>query len=99
MRAAPRHYEPDVGNTPTTDTFIWTWASFCFTVLAFGIVLFPYRRHRNDPDLGADGPSTPAVVSSIASDLDPWPIAWLLARVAPAGTALAAIVRRMLSRL
>jgi nitric oxide reductase subunit B len=24
-------YEPEVGNTPTTNTFIWTWASFSFT--------------------------------------------------------------------
>jgi nitric oxide reductase subunit B len=35
-------YESEVGNTPTTDIFIWTWASFCFTVLASGIVLFTY---------------------------------------------------------
>jgi nitric oxide reductase subunit B len=43
-------YEPEVGNTPTTNTFIWTWASFCFTFLAFGIVLFIYQRYLNDPD-------------------------------------------------
>jgi nitric oxide reductase subunit B len=43
-------YEPEVGNTPTTNTFIWTWASFCFTFLAFGIVLFIYQRFLNDPD-------------------------------------------------
>jgi nitric oxide reductase subunit B len=36
-------YEPEVGNTPTTNTFIWTWASFCFTFLAFGGVLFIYQ--------------------------------------------------------
>src|SRR5579872_4068324 len=35
-------YEPEVGNTPTTSTFVWTWASFCFTFMAFGIVLFIY---------------------------------------------------------
>jgi len=35
-----------------TDTFIWTWASFCFTVLAFGIVLFTYQRHLNIPTRG-----------------------------------------------
>ena len=43
-------YEPEVGNTPTTNTFIWTWASFCFTFLAFGIVLFIYQRYLSDPD-------------------------------------------------
>jgi nitric oxide reductase subunit B len=36
-------YEPEVGNTPTTDTFIWTWISFCFTFLCFGGVLFVYK--------------------------------------------------------
>ena len=36
-------YEPEVGNTPTTNTFIWTWISFCFTFFAFGIVLFIYK--------------------------------------------------------
>ncbi|MDE3017098.1 MAG: cbb3-type cytochrome c oxidase subunit I [Pseudomonadota bacterium] len=43
-------YEPEVGNTPTTNTFIWTWASFCFTFLAFGAVLFIYERYLSDPD-------------------------------------------------
>ena len=38
-------YEPDEGNTPTTSTFIWTWASFCFTFFAFGAVLYIYQRH------------------------------------------------------
>ena len=36
-------YEPEVGNTPTTNTFMWTWASFCFTFLSFGVVLFIYE--------------------------------------------------------
>ena len=43
-------YEPLVGNAPTTDTFRWTWISFCFTFLAFGAVLFIYERYLNDPD-------------------------------------------------
>ena len=43
-------YEPLVGNTPTTATFIWTWISICFTFLAFGAVLFIYERFLNDPD-------------------------------------------------
>jgi nitric oxide reductase subunit B len=49
-------YEPEVGNTPTTNTFIWTWASFCFTFLAFGGVLFIYERYLSDPDRSAMDP-------------------------------------------
>lgn len=43
-------YEPLVGNTPTTSTFMWTWISICFTFFAFGAVLFIYERFLNDPD-------------------------------------------------
>ena len=43
-------FEPSVGNTPTSSTFIWTWISFCFTFFAFGAVLFIYERFLNDPD-------------------------------------------------
>jgi len=43
-------YEPLVGNVPTTNTFRWTWISFCFTFFAFGAVLFVYERYLNDPD-------------------------------------------------
>ena len=32
-------YEPIVGNAPTSATFIWTWASFCFVFFGFGAVL------------------------------------------------------------
>jgi nitric oxide reductase subunit B len=49
-------YEPLVGNTPTTGTFIWTWISFCFTFFAFGAVLFIYQRYLNDPDGAAMDP-------------------------------------------
>ncbi len=49
-------YEPEVGNTPTTNTFIWTWISFCFTFLAFGLVLFIYEFWLNHPD---DAPMDP----------------------------------------
>ena len=42
-------YEPLVGNTPTTNTFRWTWISFCFTFLAFGVVLFIYEFFLNNP--------------------------------------------------
>jgi nitric oxide reductase subunit B len=44
-------YEPLVGNTPTTNTFLWTWVSFCFTFFAFGLVLFIYQFFLNDPDV------------------------------------------------
>src|SRR5580700_2672676 len=43
-------YEPLVGNTPTTNTFHWTWISFCFTFFAFGTVLFIYEFFLNNPD-------------------------------------------------
>ena len=52
-------YEPEVGNTPTTNTFVWTWASFCFTFLAFGGVLFIYEFWLNHPD---DAPMDPVLV-------------------------------------
>ncbi|AOU98761.1 nitric oxide reductase [Acidihalobacter yilgarnensis] len=38
-------YEPLVGNTPTTATFIWTWVSFMFVFLGFGAVIFIYHRY------------------------------------------------------
>jgi nitric oxide reductase subunit B len=31
-------FEPEVGNTPTVNTFRWTWISFCFTFFTFGVV-------------------------------------------------------------
>jgi nitric oxide reductase subunit B len=43
-------YEPLVGNTPTTNTFRWTWISFCFTFFAFGAVLFLYRTYLDHTD-------------------------------------------------
>jgi nitric oxide reductase subunit B len=43
-------HEPLVGNVPTTDTFRWTWISFCFTFFCFGLVLFVYHRYLSDPD-------------------------------------------------
>jgi nitric oxide reductase subunit B len=43
-------YEPLVGNTPTTNTFRWTWISFCFTFFAFGLVLFIYHFFLSGPD-------------------------------------------------
>ncbi len=60
-------YEPSVGNTPTTNTFRWTWISFCFTFLMFGAVLFIYEYWLNNPDvapmdpvLAKFGPLTPS---------------------------------------
>ena len=49
-------YEPLVGNAPTTNTFRWTWISFCFTFFAFGAVLFIYEFFLNHPD---DAPMDP----------------------------------------
>ena len=49
-------YEPLVGNVPTTNTFHWTWISFCFTFFAFGAVLFVYEFFLSDPD---DAPMDP----------------------------------------
>ena len=49
-------YEPLVGNTPTTNTFRWTWISFCFTFFAFGLVLFIYEYFLNDPDVAPMDP-------------------------------------------
>jgi nitric oxide reductase subunit B len=43
-------YEPLVGNTPTTNTFHWTWISFTFTFFAMGAVLFLYRAYLDHPD-------------------------------------------------
>ncbi|MDE2513768.1 MAG: cbb3-type cytochrome c oxidase subunit I [Alphaproteobacteria bacterium] len=53
-------YEPLVGNTPTTNTFRWTWMSFCFTFFAFGLVLFIYEFFLNNPD---DAPMDPVLSS------------------------------------
>jgi nitric oxide reductase subunit B len=49
-------YEPLVGNTPTTSTFIWTWISFCFTFFMFGVVLYVYQRYLSEHDAGAKDP-------------------------------------------
>lgn len=43
-------YEPTVGNTPTTNTFQWTWMSFCFTFFSMGFVLWLYRAYLDSPD-------------------------------------------------
>jgi nitric oxide reductase subunit B len=43
-------FEPLVGNTPTTNTFRWTWISFCFTFFAMGAILFLYRAYLDHPD-------------------------------------------------
>src|SRR5215469_2961733 len=60
-------FEPLVGNTPTTNTFRWTWISFCFTFFMFGVVLFIYQFWLNEPDdapmdpvLARIGPLTPS---------------------------------------
>ncbi|MDE3208605.1 MAG: nitric oxide reductase, partial [Pseudomonadota bacterium] len=37
-------YEPLVGNTPTLQTFIWTWVSILWLLAALGLTLFLYKR-------------------------------------------------------
>ena len=49
-------YEPSVGNVPTTSTFIWTWASFCFTFFMFGAVIYLYQRYLSEPDAKEPNP-------------------------------------------
>jgi nitric oxide reductase subunit B len=49
-------FEPLVGNTPTVNTFRWTWISFCFTFFAFGAVLFIYEFFLNKLDEGQMDP-------------------------------------------
>jgi len=49
-------YEPLVGNTPSTATFLWTWISFCFTFFCFGVVLFAYHRYLRGVDQGVMDP-------------------------------------------
>ncbi len=43
-------HEPSVGNVPTTNTFRWTWISFCFTFFAMGFVLWLYRAYLDEHD-------------------------------------------------
>ena len=49
-------FEPLVGNTPTTSTFIWTWVSFCFTFFMFGAIIYIYQRYLSEHDNGAMDP-------------------------------------------
>src|SRR6185437_15445998 len=49
-------YEPLVGNTPSTATFLWTWISFCFTFFCFGVVLYAYHRYLRGVDRGVMDP-------------------------------------------
>ena len=51
-------YEPIVGNTPTTNTYMWTWISFCFTFFCFGAVLFIYEVFLSRSD---DAPMDPVL--------------------------------------
>lgn len=36
-------HEPSVGNTPTTETFIWTWSSLTLLFFAIGVVVVVFR--------------------------------------------------------
>ena len=40
-------YEPFVGNTPTSGTFIWTWISIMITFALFGVVVFIFEHWVN----------------------------------------------------
>jgi len=44
-------FEPLVGNTPTTATFIWTWVSFAFAFAGMGAVVFIYEHFLNTPEI------------------------------------------------
>jgi nitric oxide reductase subunit B len=52
-------YEPSMGNTPTTNTFYWTWISFCFVFFGFGAVLYIYHRYLSELD---NAPRTPILL-------------------------------------
>ncbi|MFZ2314772.1 MAG: cbb3-type cytochrome c oxidase subunit I [Gammaproteobacteria bacterium] len=52
-------YEPTMGNSPTANTFYWTWLSFCFVFFGFGAVLYIYHRYLSAPD---DSPRTPVLM-------------------------------------
>lgn len=52
-------YEPTMGNSPTANTFYWTWISFCFVFFGFGVVLYIYHRYLSAPD---DAPRTPILL-------------------------------------
>jgi nitric oxide reductase subunit B len=49
-------FEPTVGNTPTSNTFYWTWVSFCFVFFGFGAVVYIYHRYLSEMD---EGPKIP----------------------------------------
>ncbi|MHB8425478.1 MAG: nitric-oxide reductase large subunit [Gammaproteobacteria bacterium] len=38
-------YEPLVGNSPTSSTFLWTWASFTMVFFAIGVVIAIFRMY------------------------------------------------------
>lgn len=40
-------YEPFVGNTPTSGTFLWTWISIMITFALFGVVVFIFEHWVN----------------------------------------------------
>lgn len=42
--------EPLVGNVPPTSAFTWTWISYAFTFLLFGLVIYIYEHYLNDRD-------------------------------------------------
>ena len=61
-------FEPSVGNTPTTNTFHWTWISFCFTFFSMGFVLWLYRAYLDHPD---DAPMERGLATLSRADAEP----------------------------
>lgn len=41
--------EPSLGNTPTTETFVWSWASLTLLFFAIGVVLVVFRLYIDHP--------------------------------------------------
>ena len=43
-------YQPSVGNTPTTGTFLWTWISVAWVLFGIGAVVYIFYRYIHGPD-------------------------------------------------
>ncbi len=49
--------EPIVGNTPTTETFVWSWASLTLLFFAIGVVIVIFRLYIDHPHDGINNDS------------------------------------------
>ncbi|HKJ09541.1 MAG TPA: nitric oxide reductase, partial [Gammaproteobacteria bacterium] len=43
-------YQPTMGNTPTTGTFLWTWVSVAWVLFGIGAVVYVFYRYIHGPD-------------------------------------------------